>query len=59
MSISKKGLAVISWIAHLVIALILCNIVASIIARIVLLVSIGVIGGIQSVCIKSVPEDKK
>jgi len=58
MSIDKKKLVTLSWLAHLVIALTLCNLVPSIIGRILLLASIGVIGGIQNICIKDMHPPK-
>ena len=54
MSINKKILVTLSWGAHLVIALALCDLVSSIIVRILLLVSIGMIGGIQNICIRNI-----
>ena len=54
MPINKKVLITVSWGAHLVIALILCDLVSSIIVRIMLLVSIGAIGGIQNICIRNI-----
>ena len=54
MVISKKKLAVLSCGAHLIVALILCRLAPSIIERLFLLVSIGMIGGIQSHCIRNI-----
>lgn len=51
MSINKKTAVRLSRLAHMLIALILADIVPSIFSRILLLVSIGVICGVQSICI--------
>lgn len=51
MTMNKRTLVRLSWMAHLVIALILCDLVPSIIGRVLLLAAIGVIGGIQGICI--------
>lgn len=50
----KTLLIVLSGIAHWVVAFILCDLVASIIGQILVLASIGVISGVQSVCISKI-----
>ena len=59
MSINKKTAVRLSRLAHMLIALILADIVPSIFSQILLLVSIGVICGVQSVCINCavLPQD--
>ena len=58
MSVSKNKLVALSWIAHLVIALILCNLTSHIIKRVLLLVCIALICGIQIICIRKIPGEK-
>lgn len=50
---NNKKMVVLSWVAHMIIALVLCDQEQSIIKRILLLVSIGMISGIISICIKN------
>ena len=52
--LSNNILVALSWIAHLVVALILCDQEPSVVKRIILLVSIGLIAGIQNICIKKI-----
>ena len=59
MAISKKVLEKLSWGAHLVLAITICDLVPSIIGRVVVLVSIGMIGGIQNICIKNNHSDEE
>ena len=44
---------------HVAIALVLCDLAQSIIARIILLVAIGIIAGIQSACIREIQVPEK
>ena len=53
MAIRKKVLVKLSWGAHLVLAITICDLVPSIIGRIAVLVSLGMIGGIQNICINN------
>lgn len=50
---SKKTIARISSLAHMILALILVDLVPTILGRILLLVCIGVISGVQSICINN------
>lgn len=54
----NRKIIILSWLAHLIVAIILCDQVQSILKRILLLVSIGIICGINSVCINNTPPSK-
>jgi hypothetical protein len=58
MRMSKKTLARLTSLAHLCIALVLCDVVPNLLARLLLLVSAGVIGCAQSFCILHVQFSK-
>ena len=57
MIIRKKTLLRLSKIAHVVVAVTLCDLTSSVIRRVILLVCIGVIGGIQCICLQKLPDD--
>ena len=56
---SKKTIARISSLAHMIIALVLVDVVSTILEKILLLVCIGVISGVQRICINNaqLPKD--
>ena len=56
---SKKTMVRLSLGGHVAIALVLCDLAQSIIARIILLVAIGIIAGIQSACIREIQVPEK
>ena len=59
MSFKKETLLKLSTIAHVVIAVCLSNLTTSIIRQLLILISIGVIGGIQCICIRKIDGEQR
>ena len=58
MVFDKETLIKLSSVAHTIIAVILCRLTSTIVEKILLLICVGTVGGIQCICVRKTCKDK-